>query len=57
MWVDEDFETAVIGTASGSFGAILDRDGAIPPDRLAAARDILEFYGWNVSLMQRAETL
>ena len=54
MWVDEDFETAAIGTVSGSFGAILDRDGVVPPDRAKAARDIMTFYGWNVRALERA---
>lgn len=53
MWVDADFETAAIGTASGSFGAVIDRDGALPADRVQAARDILEFYGWDTSALQR----
>lgn len=53
MWVDEDFETAAIGTVSGSFGAILDRDGIVPPDRAKAARGILSFYGWDVSALER----
>lgn len=53
MWVDEDFETAAIGTISGSFGAILDRDGVVPNDRAQAARDILTFYGWDISALER----
>lgn len=52
LWVDEDFEAAAIGTVSGSFGAVLDRDGVLPADRARAARDIFEFYGWDVSLLQ-----
>jgi apolipoprotein D and lipocalin family protein len=52
MWVDADFETAAIGTASGSFGAILDRDGILPPDRRAAAQEILAFYGWNTGMLK-----
>ncbi|MEM1353066.1 MAG: hypothetical protein AAGF27_12030 [Pseudomonadota bacterium] len=53
MWVDADFETAAIGTPSGSFGAVIDRDGVIPADRAQAARDILEFYGWDTAALQR----
>lgn len=52
LWVDEDFETAAIGTVSGSFGAVLDRDGFVPPDRAKAARDIFQFYGWDVSALR-----
>jgi apolipoprotein D and lipocalin family protein len=53
MWVDEQFRTAVIGTVSGSFGAVLDRTGDIPPDREKAAREIFSFYGWDVSRLKR----
>ncbi len=53
MWVDEDFETAAVGTPSGSFGAILDRDGTLPDDRARAASDILSFNGWDVSALKR----
>lgn len=52
MWVDADFETAAIGTASGSFGAVIDRDGLVPADRATAARDILTFYGWDTTALQ-----
>lgn len=53
MWVDEDFETAVIGTPSGSFGAVLDRDGAVPDDRARATREVMAFYGWDVNALKR----
>ncbi|MEP1612305.1 MAG: hypothetical protein ABJL72_10325 [Roseobacter sp.] len=53
FWVDEDFETAAVGTKSGRFGALLDRDGNVPEDRAQAARDIFEFYGWNISALRR----
>jgi len=49
MWVDDGFRTAALGTASGSRGAILDRKPGGSPDRTAAATDILEFYGWDIS--------
>ena len=54
MWTDEDLETAAIGTVTGSFGALIDRDGRIPPDKALAARGILEFYGWDVSQLNRS---
>lgn len=53
MWVAEDFETAAIGTASGSFGAILNRTANLRDDRARAARDIFAFYGWDVSQLKR----
>lgn len=45
LWVDTDYRTLVIGTPTGRFGFVLDR-GALPPDRLAAAREIFDFNGY-----------
>jgi apolipoprotein D and lipocalin family protein len=45
LWVDSGYRTLAIGTPSGRFGFILDR-GAIPPDRLAAAREVFDFNGY-----------
>ena len=53
MWVDDDFRTAAIGTASGSLGLVLDREGELPADRAQAVRDILDFYGWDTSQLKR----
>lgn len=50
IWVDVGYRTLAIGTPSGRFGIILDR-GAIPADRLNAAREIFDFNGY------RTETL
>lgn len=52
MWVDEGFRTAVIGTASGSRAAILDRSRTGGADRIAAATEILDFYGWDTRRLQ-----
>ena len=52
MWVDDGFRTAAVGTASGSRGVILDRRPGSSPDRLAAAREILDFNGWDTSRLQ-----
>lgn len=52
MWVDTGFRTAAIGTASGDFGAILDRPKDISEDRSAAAREVLDFYGWDINKLQ-----
>lgn len=49
LWVDEGYRTAVLGMPSGQGGWILDRSGAIPDDRLAAAREILDFNGYDTS--------
>lgn len=53
MWVDEGFRTAVLGTPSGQRGEILDRAPVAAPDRLAAAKEILDFNGWDVSRLQK----
>lgn len=52
MWVDDGFRTAALGTASGSRAAILDRRSGGSPDRIAAATEILDFYGWDISRLQ-----
>jgi len=49
LWVDEGYRTAVLGMPSGQGGWILNRSGAIPADRLAAAREILDFNGYDTS--------
>jgi apolipoprotein D and lipocalin family protein len=49
LWVDEGYRTAVVGSPNGKSGWILNRDPEIPPDRLRAARDILEFNGYDIS--------
>lgn len=53
LWVDFDYRTIVIGTPSGDFGAILNRGGPIPEDRLEAARRILAFNGYDLSRLTR----
>ena len=52
MWIDEDFRTAAIGTPSGSDAVILDRKPHAAPDRLAAAKDILSWYGWDLTKLK-----
>ena len=52
LWVDDDFRTAVIGTPTGAFGWIMDRPGAASVDRTRAARDILEFSGYDLSRLK-----
>jgi apolipoprotein D and lipocalin family protein len=49
LWVDEGYRTAVVGTPSGRAGWILNREPQIPPDRLAAARSVLEFNGYDLA--------
>jgi apolipoprotein D and lipocalin family protein len=50
IWVDVGYRTLAIGTPSGRFGIILDR-GAIPGDRLEAAREIFDFNGYRTQAL------
>lgn len=52
LWVDESYRTAVVGTPNGRAGWILNRDPVIPADRLAAAREILDFNGYDLSRLE-----
>ncbi|MFC3180717.1 lipocalin family protein [Cypionkella sinensis] len=47
LWADGDYRTLVVGSPNGRLGFILNR-GAFPPDRLKAARDVLEWNGYDV---------
>ncbi|MGQ0565534.1 MAG: lipocalin family protein [Gemmobacter sp.] len=47
VWVDVDYRTLAIGTPQGGFGFILNRDGPLPDDRLAAAAEIFDFNGYD----------
>ena len=49
LWVDEGYRTAVVGAPDGRSGWILNREPTIPPDRLAAAREVLDFNGYDLS--------
>lgn len=48
LWVDDDFRTAVIGTPDGSLGWIMDRPGQASPDRTTAAREVLDWSGYDL---------
>lgn len=49
LWADADLRTLVLGTPGGSFGFILNRGGPLPPDRLTAAREILDWNGYDIT--------
>jgi apolipoprotein D and lipocalin family protein len=49
LWVAEDYGSAVVGVPSGRAGWILNRTPNMPPDRLAAAKEILDFNGYDTS--------
>ena len=52
LWVDADRRTLAIGTPSGGFAAILNRDGPISDDRLTAAKRVLAFNGYDVARLE-----
>ena len=52
LWSDADYRTVVLSNRAGSFGQILNR-GPVAPDRLAAAREILDWYGFDLGLLRQ----
>ncbi len=52
IWVDVGYRTMVIGTPSGDFAFVLNRDGPLPADRLKAAKEILDWNGYDLSRLQ-----
>lgn len=48
LWADADYRTLAIGTPSGHFGFILNRGRPLPADRLRAAREILDWNGYDL---------
>lgn len=52
LWVDEGFRTAVLGNPDGTFGWIVDRSTKGGADRIRAAREILDFNGYDVSQLK-----
>ncbi len=55
MWVDDGFRTAAVGDAAGTWAAVIDRARPGGADRVEAAREILDFNGWDVSQIQSVE--
>ena len=49
IWVDTDYRTLAIATPSGAYGFILNRGGRLPSDRLAAAKEIFAFNGYDTA--------
>jgi len=49
LWVDADYRTLIIGTPSGDFGFVLNRQAQVPDDRVKAVRDILQFNGYSTN--------
>ena len=49
LWADADYRIAVIGTPDGRFGRILARRADPPSDLVEAAREVLEFNGYDLA--------
>lgn len=49
LWVDADYRVAAVGTPSGGFGRILVRPGQARADLITAAREVLDFNGYDIS--------
>ena len=49
IWMDEAVRTAVIATADGRAAFILDRKPEGGADRIEAAREILDFNGYDIT--------
>jgi apolipoprotein D and lipocalin family protein len=56
LWVDEGYRTAVVGQPNGRAGWVLNREPAIPQDRWIAAREVLDFNGYDLSRLERSGT-
>lgn len=52
LWVDEGYRTAVVGSPGGRSGWILNREPTISADRLAAAREVLDFNGYDLGQLE-----
>ena len=52
LWVDGDYRTMVIGTQSGQFGFVLNREPDLPADRARAVRNIFDFNGYDPGALQ-----
>ncbi|MBZ4021356.1 hypothetical protein CKO11_02625 [Rhodobacter sp. TJ_12] len=48
LWVDQDYRVAALGTPSGAWGVILARPGMGRDDLIAAAREVLDFNGYDL---------
>lgn len=51
-WMDFDSRTAAIGTPTGEFGWIMDKNATGGADRITAARDILDWFGYDIARLK-----
>ena len=52
MWMDFESRTAAIGSPSGQFGWIMDKNSIGGGDRIIAARDIMDWFGYDVTKLR-----
>lgn len=55
LWVDADYRIAAIGTPDGSVGRIMSRDPAPRMDLSTAAREILDFNGYDIRQLRQMQ--
>jgi len=55
VWIDEGYRTAAVGDADGQFAWVLDRALTGGDDRIQAARQVLEFSGFDLSEMREPQ--
>ncbi len=48
LWVDQDYRVAALGTPSGAWAVVLVRPGMARADLMAAAREVLDFNGYDL---------
>lgn len=49
LWVDQDYRVAALGTPSGRWAVVLSRQMPPRDDLLKAAREVLDFNGYDLS--------
>ncbi|MGR3463517.1 lipocalin family protein [Limimaricola sp.] len=54
LWADDEYRTAVIGAPGGEYGWIMDRPGQAGADRARAAREMLDFNGYDTDALTTA---
>ncbi|WP_108886218.1 lipocalin [Pseudoprimorskyibacter insulae] len=53
-WVDVGYRTAALGDPAGRMVFVMNRGGALAPDRRSAAHEILDWYGYDLTRLRRA---
>jgi len=52
LWVDADYRTAALGNPEGTVGMIIDRKPTGGNDRIKAARDIMDWFGYDLEALK-----